>query len=84
MIGAVIRLNSVKRLDLLLRAASKLEQDGLPVTVLLVGDGPERHRLNMLAKELRLDLRVFALYTAEALELCTTKSTSRWCQQHLA
>lgn len=46
---AVIRLNQVKRLDLLILAASQLCERGRPVDVLLVGDGPDAPSLAELA-----------------------------------
>lgn len=53
---AVIRLNPVKRLDLLIRAAEALRSQGRDVAVLLVGEGPERTRLVDLAVELKVPL----------------------------
>jgi glycosyltransferase involved in cell wall biosynthesis len=51
---SVGRLDRAKRIDLLLRAAA--EQDDLRVVV--AGDGPDRERLEQLARELQLDGRV--------------------------
>ncbi len=48
-VGAVIRLNPVKRLDLLIEAAAVIRQRGRDLTVVLVGDGPERSALVALA-----------------------------------
>jgi glycosyltransferase involved in cell wall biosynthesis len=48
----VTRLIAVRRLDLLLRAAKVLAEQGSPVVVLLVGDGPQRAELEKLATEL--------------------------------
>jgi glycosyltransferase involved in cell wall biosynthesis len=48
------RLDARRRLDLLLDAASQLGADGHPVNVLLIGDGPERGRLEELARALGL------------------------------
>ena len=56
MVGAVIRLNPVKRLDLLIRAAAELRAAGRPVEVLLVGDGPARMDLVALAADLGVPL----------------------------
>ncbi|MDX3927125.1 MAG: glycosyltransferase [Shinella sp.] len=50
------RLTALCRFDLLLRAAVQLAARRLPVNVLLVGDGPERGRLEALARELDLDV----------------------------
>jgi glycosyltransferase involved in cell wall biosynthesis len=48
------RLDARRRLDLLLDAASKLRSDGHPINVLLIGDGPERGRLEEQAGALAL------------------------------
>lgn len=53
---AVIRLNPIKRLDLLLRAAAALRAAGRPVEVLLVGEGPEQEALGTLATQLSVPL----------------------------
>lgn len=45
------RLVPVRKLDQLLEAAAVLKGQGRPVDVLLVGDGPERARLEKLAAE---------------------------------
>jgi 1,2-diacylglycerol 3-alpha-glucosyltransferase len=45
------RLIAIRRLDLLIEAAAMLRAEGLPVVLLLVGDGPERANLERLAKE---------------------------------
>ncbi len=55
-IGAVLRLNPVKRLDLLVRTAAELRSLGRPVEVLLVGTGPEQQALAELASELEVPL----------------------------
>jgi len=46
------RLIALRGIDLLLRAAARLGATGTPVNVVLVGDGPERERLQALAREL--------------------------------
>jgi glycosyltransferase involved in cell wall biosynthesis len=51
-VGTVGRLAEVKRQDLLLRAAAGLAKRWPALRVLLVGDGPERGRLEGLANEL--------------------------------
>ncbi len=45
------RLIAIRRLDLLIEAAAKLRAEGLPVVLLLVGDGAERANLEKLAAE---------------------------------
>lgn len=55
-IGAVIRLNKVKRLDLLIRAASIVRRRGVDLTVEILGEGPERNNLEELADELEVPL----------------------------
>lgn len=48
------RLDVRRRLDLLLDAAALLGADGHPINILLIGDGPERGRLEEQAKQLGL------------------------------
>ena len=48
----ITRLHSYKRLDQMIRAAADLEQNGRPVNVLLVGEGPHKTELQELADEL--------------------------------
>ncbi len=50
------RLGALRRLDLLLDAVSLLGAAGHPVNVLLIGDGPERGRLEAQARELGLGI----------------------------
>jgi glycosyltransferase involved in cell wall biosynthesis len=57
-VGAVARLSREKGLDLLLRAAARVVQDGTPLRVVLAGDGPERDRLVRLAARLGIADRV--------------------------
>lgn len=45
------RLIAIRRLDLLVEAAAALRAEGLPVVLLLVGDGPERPALERLAAD---------------------------------
>ncbi len=57
-VGAVARLSPEKGLDDLLRASARLIGDGLPVRVLLAGDGPDREKLARLAERLGIAARV--------------------------
>jgi glycosyltransferase involved in cell wall biosynthesis len=57
-IGSVGRLSMEKGLGDLLRATARLVERGLPVRVLLAGSGPERARLEALARELHIEERV--------------------------
>ncbi len=60
-IGTVGRLAEVKRQDLLLRAVGRLRVRFPLVRVLLVGEGPERAKLEALARDLGLSDRVHFL-----------------------
>jgi glycosyltransferase involved in cell wall biosynthesis len=53
-VGAVARLSIEKGLDVLLRAVAQLAGDGLPLRVVLAGEGPQRQRLERLAEQLGL------------------------------
>ncbi|HET7340833.1 MAG TPA: glycosyltransferase family 4 protein [Methylomirabilota bacterium] len=67
-VGCAARLDEVKRLDLLLRAAARLPAP--PAVVALIGRGPEQPRLRALAAELGLGSRVtFAGEIPEAARL---------------
>jgi glycosyltransferase involved in cell wall biosynthesis len=55
-VGAVIRLTAVKRLDLLLEAAADLSDRGVPIRVILAGEGPERERLEQLGRRRGVDV----------------------------
>lgn len=50
------RLIAVRRLDLLIEAVASLRPEGIRANVILVGEGPERPRLQAMAK--RLDVHV--------------------------
>jgi glycosyltransferase involved in cell wall biosynthesis len=64
-IGTVGRLNEVKRQDLLVRAFAEISRRRAEAWLLVVGDGPERSRLEELARELGVAERaVFAGYQA--------------------
>jgi glycosyltransferase involved in cell wall biosynthesis len=68
-VGAVIRLSSSKGLDLVLEAVAHLNQiHGVDACCLLVGEGPERRRLEKHAAALGVDLYLpGAVYTPEGL-----------------
>jgi glycosyltransferase involved in cell wall biosynthesis len=55
-IGTIARLDPVKDLGILLRAAALLPS--LPFLVVLIGDGSERHALERLTRELGIDRHV--------------------------
>jgi glycogen(starch) synthase len=57
-VGYLGRLVAEKGLPLLLRAARQLKDDGLNFRVVLVGDGPERQSLTVLATELQIEDRM--------------------------
>jgi glycosyltransferase involved in cell wall biosynthesis len=57
-VGAVARLSPEKGLDDLLRAVAQLGGRGMPLRVVLAGDGPWRARLARLAERLGLAERV--------------------------
>jgi glycosyltransferase involved in cell wall biosynthesis len=52
------RLAAVKGFDDAVRAMAALERRGVAATLVLVGDGPERERLEQLAEELGVSARV--------------------------
>ncbi|QSP96532.1 glycosyltransferase [Marinobacter salinisoli] len=54
-IGTVARLDPVKNQALILKATRALLDEGYPIRLLLVGDGPERRNLESLTKDLKLD-----------------------------
>lgn len=69
-VGAVVRLRELKRLDLLIRAVAKLRAQGQAVRVLLVGEGESRERLETLADELRVPVEFRgAVYDPELLDV---------------
>ena len=68
-VAAVVRLNAGKRLHLLILAAKVLKQRGMPTTVLLAGDGPEREALEAQARQETVDVRFLgAVYSEQALD----------------
>ena len=52
------RLHELKNIHLILRSAAELQRSGIPVSLDLVGDGPERPALEALAGELGIGERV--------------------------
>ena len=62
-IGTVARLAPVKNHALVLRALQRLDED---VHLVLIGEGPSRHALEELAKELHVDRRVH--FTGQLVE----------------
>ena len=60
-VGAAVRLSPEKGLDTLLRAVAELVRQGLPIRVVLAGDGPRRRPLEGQARRLgiagRIDFR---------------------------
>ena len=75
LIGTVGRLTEVKRQDLLIRAVAKLSELIPHVWLLLVGDGPERERLQEIAARCDVSDRVvFAGYQARPEQYLRTMS----------
>jgi glycosyltransferase involved in cell wall biosynthesis len=69
-IGAVGRLSPEKAFDDLIRAAGELIREGMDLELWIVGEGPERRRLEDLVVELGLAERVKLLgYRDDTLEL---------------
>ena len=52
LLGFVGRLVPIKRVDLVLRAVATLRGEGVPIRLMIVGDGPERASLEQLALRL--------------------------------
>ena len=68
-IGTIGRLDPVKDFSTLLRSVALLRQSHPPVCLLLIGDGPERHRLQEEAVKLGIaDAVTFAGYRGDARE----------------
>ncbi|MDY7108280.1 MAG: glycosyltransferase [Planctomycetota bacterium] len=59
MVICTTRLTAVRRLDLLLEAMRRLSDDGHELDLLLVGDGPERPRLEERARREGLSVHFF-------------------------
>ncbi len=69
-IGSVGRLSAEKNFAGLIRAVASLLRQGADVDLVLVGDGPERTRLEALVAELGLQDRVHILgYRADTIDL---------------
>ncbi len=72
------RLSRVKRMDFIIRVASKLIHDGMDVDLLVCGDGEERGSLMSLAKQLDIEEQVCFLgltdREATATALCFSEA----------
>jgi|GEM_PF-468787 len=53
------RLHKIKRFDILIRAAAIIKEQNKDFRVLIAGDGPERHYLQTLIRELNLQDNVY-------------------------
>lgn len=74
------RLQPKKRLDLLLDAAAKLGSLGEPVNVIIIGDGPERARLEELAHDKEVSVHFEgACYDESRIALLTMSSDLTVC-----
>jgi glycosyltransferase involved in cell wall biosynthesis len=69
LVVCVARMNEVKRLDVLLRACAAARDLGLRFGCVVVGDGPERPRLESLRSELNLESVVQLPGAAEQAEV---------------
>jgi 1,2-diacylglycerol 3-alpha-glucosyltransferase len=70
------RLIKTRRLDLLLEAAVELKRNGSIVNILLVGDGPEKEALRLLASEKELTVCFYGeCYDEKELALLIKAST---------
>ncbi|SEA58279.1 glycosyltransferase [Alkalimonas amylolytica] len=68
-IGTVARLDPIKNQAMMLEAFARLAPEFPDVVLLLVGDGPERHNLEQLAGELKINERViFAGFKSPATD----------------
>lgn len=74
------RLQPKKRLELLIRAAARLAERGEPVNVIIIGDGPERSRLEELARLERVPVHFEgACYDESRIALLTMASDLTVC-----
>ena len=55
LLAFVGRLVPIKRVDLVLRAVAAVRREGVPIRLMIVGDGPERASLEQLARRLAID-----------------------------
>ncbi len=67
MIICTTRLQAHRRLDELLKAMRILKNEGYPVDLLLVGDGPERETLETMANDLEVSVNFFGACYDEAV-----------------
>lgn len=56
LISCVARLTPLCRFDLLLQSASKLAKQNIDCSIVLIGDGPERESLRLMAEDLNLNV----------------------------
>lgn len=74
------RLQPAKRLDLLLVALGQLRGEGLTANALIIGDGPERQRLEALAREHGVPVHFEgACYEEDRIALLTMSSDLTVC-----
>lgn len=74
------RLQPKKRLDLLIQAAAILSQRGQPINLVIIGDGPERARLESMARSAALPVHFEgACYDEARIALLTMASDLTVC-----
>ena len=72
-VGYLGRLSKEKGLNYLIKAIEELRDEMVPVKLLIVGDGPERHALEQMVKDKELDSCViFAGFQADIENWLTT------------
>lgn len=82
-VGTVGRLNEVKRQDLLLRTFARLHATHPDAWLLLVGDGPERGRLERLTEELGISDRTrFAGYQSRTQDYLSAMDVFALSSRH--
>jgi glycosyltransferase involved in cell wall biosynthesis len=67
MVGVIGRLSSEKGIDVLLDAVASCFANGIPISVIIAGDGPERYSLQTQATTLGLAAHVHFLGTVDNL-----------------